>query len=205
MNTAASRRPLAIDVDSEEIAKKKRRRARDTQTVVIPFLRVVGNALLAVAVYLHNRFLLGNFFRALTGICGRWVLANLIGLIRQLPLLIVDIFRALLSTSNLLLDISGGLIVVVAGIIQQAVRLLHRTLGLLLSLLLLLGIAALLRLTHALRRLLKTARCVCQLRIVLLSGLLLQLARQLFQIPAQLLDVSLIVGRILLIRTLLPL
>ena len=42
------RPPLAIEVDPEQIAAKKRRRARDTHTLIVPFLRVIGSALLVV-------------------------------------------------------------------------------------------------------------------------------------------------------------
>ena len=56
-----TRAPLAIEVDPEQIAAKRRRRARDTHTLVVPFLRVIGSALLSVTVYLHNRLLLRDF------------------------------------------------------------------------------------------------------------------------------------------------
>src|SRR5688572_5145610 len=58
---AASVRPVSIDVDPDEISREKSRRSREANTLNIPFLRVVGSVILALAAYLHNRFLLGDF------------------------------------------------------------------------------------------------------------------------------------------------
>jgi two-component system, sensor histidine kinase and response regulator len=61
MLTASVRRPVSIDVDPDEISHEKARRSREANTLSIPFLRVVGSVILALAAYLHNRFLLGDF------------------------------------------------------------------------------------------------------------------------------------------------
>jgi two-component system sensor histidine kinase/response regulator len=61
MEVVSSRRPLPIDVDPDAIAQRKARRTLEAHTISIPFLRVVGSALLSLIVYVHNRLLLGEF------------------------------------------------------------------------------------------------------------------------------------------------
>jgi hypothetical protein len=142
-------------------------------------------------------FLTGYLGNSL-GICSG-ILSNLVGLVRQLTLLVVDLLRALLGLSQLLLQAATLVVVGIGSIVQQAVDLLHGVDRLLLGLLLSLGIPALFCLTQVLGGVLQIARSVRQLRIILLGGLFLQLAREFFKIAAQLLDITLIGSLVLIL------
>ena len=102
----------------------------------------------------------------------RCQLPHLIGL---LTLLSSDLIEILLGLSNSLLEILG-ISLAVPVLTQRPLRLLNGVRRSLLCLLLLLRVTALLGLSEILDGLSQGSRCLLRLRIVLLAGLLFQLA-----------------------------
>src|SRR5215471_17054271 len=53
--------PLDLEVDAHELARKRAARAYRLNVIEIPRLRVLGFGLVALGVFLNNRFLLHSF------------------------------------------------------------------------------------------------------------------------------------------------
>jgi len=117
--------------------------------------------------------------------------SELAHLIRLLALLSSQLIELLLSLSNPLLEILG-ISLAIAILIQRLTRLLNGVGRSLLGLLLLLRSATLFSLTQIIRRVAKGVRSLPRIRIIILAGLLFELALQFFEIAAKLLDVPLV-------------